>query len=208
MTWLAAACAIGFGISATFSALLHFPRGLFVLAHTAATAAFATIFFRFTSNDALGDARDRRGAAVLLGLVLGAILLKGVIDQPTGARPRGLELVVSLGWYGMVYGAVDAVLLTVIPVMAVRSIWRGRPARIPVTAAALGASLLVTASYHAGFEEYGGAALLQPLIGNSIITAGYLVTGNPLTPILAHVIMHGAAVLHGMEVTLQLPPHY
>lgn len=208
MIWLAAACATGFGISAIFSALLHFPRGPFVLAHTAATAVFAALFFRYTSNDAPGAVRYRSGRAVVLGLVLGAILLQGVTDQPSGATPRGPELVAALAWYGLVYGAADALLLTVIPVMAAGGARRAPPIRILGPAAALGASLLVAASYHAGFEEYRGAALLQPLIGNSIITAGYLITQNPLTPILAHAIMHGAAVLHGMEATVQLPPHY
>lgn len=50
--------------------------------------------------------------------------------------------------------------------------------------------------------------LIQPLIGNAIVTAGYLMARNPMTPLLAHVIMHGAAVAHGMEGTAQLPPHY
>jgi hypothetical protein len=50
--------------------------------------------------------------------------------------------------------------------------------------------------------------LIQPLIGNAIVTAGYLATRNPMTPLVSHVMMHGAAVVHGMEATAQLPPHY
>jgi membrane protease YdiL (CAAX protease family) len=73
---------------------------------------------------------------------------------------------------------------------------------------ALLASAVVTALYHLGFAEYRGAQVLQPVLGNSIITLAYLLSGNPLAPILAHVMMHGAAVLHGPETTLQLPPHY
>jgi hypothetical protein len=46
------------------------------------------------------------------------------------------------------------------------------------------------------------------LIGNAVVTAAYLLAGNPLAPVLAHVIMHVAAVLHGMETTMQQPPHY
>jgi hypothetical protein len=75
-------------------------------------------------------------------------------------------------------------------------------------AAAIAGSLLVTALYHAGFAEFRSAALVQPLIGNAAVTAGYLITGHPATPLLAHVVMHGAAVFHGMEATPQLPPHY
>ena len=129
---------------------------------------------------------------------------------PGGARPTGLRLAAALGWYGIVYGIVDALLLTIIPVLAVGAPWASASTgrRLRLRAAALAASLLVTVLYHAGFVEFRGGALVQPLIGNAVVTAGYLVTGNPVTPLPAHVFMHGAAVFHGMEVTAQLPPHY
>lgn len=47
-----------------------------------------------------------------------------------------------------------------------------------------------------------------PILGNAILTAAYLLTRNPLSTTLAHVAMHVASVLHGMETTIQLPPHY
>jgi len=68
--------------------------------------------------------------------------------------------------------------------------------------------MLVTAVYHAGYPEFRGPQLSRPLVGNAVLTAGYLLTGSVATPLLGHVIMHGAAVLHGLETTLQLPPHY
>jgi hypothetical protein len=125
----------------------------------------------------------------------------------------GSALVGSLAWLGLVYGALDAVLLSVVPVLAV---YGSRPpealssaaARIQWGALSLLASLAVTASYHLGFAEFRGPNLVQPLIGNGIVTLAYLLAGNPLAPILAHVIMHGAAVLHGAASTTQLPPHY
>ena len=76
-----------------------------------------------------------------------------------------------------------------------------------LAAIALAASLLVTGVYHLGYREFRGPQLVQPLIGNAVVTAGYLLTGNAAAPLLAHVIMHGAAVLHGVETTAQLPPH-
>jgi hypothetical protein len=154
-----------------------------------------------------------RGPAVGLGtgLALGAVLVVGVIGTPGGARSTGVHLAMALGWYGIVYGVADAVLLTVIPVVAV-TVW-GIPSgitrgRLRLHAAALAASLLITALYHAGFVEFRGGALVQPLIGNALVTAGYLLTSHLATPMIAHVLMHGAAVFHGMEVTAQLPPHY
>jgi hypothetical protein len=139
------------------------------------------------------------------------VLAFGVFGGPGGERPVGVHLATALGWYGVVYGVADAMLLTVIPVLAVGARWgpvHPPGERLRQGVAAIAGSLLVTALYHAGFVEYRSAALVQPLIGNAVVTAGYLVTGNPATPLLAHVVMHGAAVFHGMEVTTQLPPHY
>lgn len=70
------------------------------------------------------------------------------------------------------------------------------------------ASTFITAAYHIGFDEFRGMALLAPLIGNAVITLGYLLSGNPMAPVLSHILMHGAAVVHGMTSTVQLPPHY
>jgi hypothetical protein len=124
-----------------------------------------------------------------------------------------MALVGALGWLGVVYGALDALLLSVVPVLSVYGSrppeqLRGWKGRVRWGGAALGASLAVTAAYHLGFPEFRGPTLVQPLIGNAMVTAGYLLTGSPLAAIVAHVIMHGAAVLQGMEGTVQLPPHY
>jgi hypothetical protein len=206
-----AAAAVGFVSSAVFSSLLRLERAPFVFAHALAVGAFALIYFRIARVDPVAECRRRPLAGLLAGVAVGLVLVFGVADQPGGPVPRGSALVAALGWYAGVYGIADAMLLTVIPVLAAqwgagtsgrrwRVAWRG--------IAAMAASLLVTALYHLGFEEFRGLTLMQPLIGNAIVTAGYLVTRNPMTPLLAHVIMHGAAVVHGMAGTAQLPPHY
>jgi hypothetical protein len=48
----------------------------------------------------------------------------------------------------------------------------------------------------------------MPILGNAIMSLGYILTRNPLSAALSHAAMHIAAVLHGMEATTQLPPHY
>jgi hypothetical protein len=72
---------------------------------------------------------------------------------------------------------------------------------------ALGFSLFVTAVYHLGYPEFRGAAVIEPMIGNGLITLGYLATRHPITPVTAHIAMHIAAVLHGLDTTVRLPSH-
>ena len=126
--------------------------------------------------------------------------------------PSGVHLVWALSWLGMIYGIVDGLLLNVMPVWIVYS---GQAQdidsprlRLRRVLMALGASLLVTAAYHLGYQEFRGPAVIQPLIGNALLTLGFLLSGSPGTAIVGHVIMHAAAVVHGMETTVQLPPHY
>jgi hypothetical protein len=42
---------------------------------------------------------------------------------------------------------------------------------------------------------------------NLLVTLSYLLSGSPIAALLSHILMHVAAVLHGMESTIQLPPH-
>jgi hypothetical protein len=148
---------------------------------------------------------------VVAGLALGALLARNVMAQPVSPGPHGVQLAWAILWLGVIYGVVDALLLNVMPVWIV---YAGRNAGGKIrpvlsrAALALGASLLVAATYHLGYEEFRGPALLQPLIGNGLITLAFLLTGSPAASIIGHVIMHVAAVLHGINTTVQLPPHY
>jgi hypothetical protein len=83
--------------------------------------------------------------------------------------------------------------------------WYGK---VLVGIVAEAASMLVTALYHLGYPEFQGPQVVFPLIGNSVMSLAYLLTMNPLGAILSHIAMHIAAVLHGINTTFQLPPHY
>lgn len=113
-------------------------------------------------------------------------------------------------WVGVFYGTLDALFLSVMPVVAVRLAFsQAQPqGRLVSAATALAASLAVTSAYHLGFPGFRGAQLVGPIIGNCVLTLAYLATHSPLSPILGHAAMHIASVIHGMETTIQLPPHY
>jgi hypothetical protein len=151
--------------------------------------------------------------------VTGAALLafftvRNVLSQPVSPRPTGLSLVLELLWSGIAYGLTDALLLTVLPVFATWQAftalhWTATlPGKLLVGAIAMLASLLVTTAYHIGYPEYRGKGMRGPVIGNTTMTFGYLLTNNPLAAILSHIAMHIAAVLHGPASVMQLPPHY
>lgn len=211
--WTLVAGLVGFAASLLFSGLLHWPRSTFVLAYGVLVAGFMVLFVRglqFRLTDQFGR---RWPAGLVAGLLVGLLLAHNVLGQPASARPAGGDLVVAVLWYGVIYGAIDAVLLSVVPVL---SLYGSRPpadlqrasGRLRWGLVAVAGSLLVTALYHLGFEEFRGAGLLGPLIGNALITVAYLLTGNPLAAVVSHIIMHCAAVWHGMATAIQLPPHY
>ncbi len=206
--WTLAAGAVGLVSASLFSSLLRLPRSSFVVAHALATAGLTFAYLASTgTRPAAILTRWRPG--LLAGLFGGGVLIRGVLAQPgsTTAHASGAAIL----WLGAVYGTVDALLLNVIPVHPFES---SLPAAadgrdvLRRSVAALGASLAVTALYHLGFAEFRGPDLVQPLVGNAVITAAYLVSRSPLAAILSHVIMHVAAVMHGVDSTVQLPPHY
>lgn len=209
--WLTAAAALGFAIPAVFSSLIGLERDVYLLVYLPVTGAFCLAFLAQAAPPAWTDPMDRWGTATAVGTAAGMLLVLSVLRQPPGAHGRGMAFVVDLAWSGVAYGVVDTLLLTILPVAAVFGAFgygeRSRAGTLAVAGIALAASLAVTAVYHLGYEEFRGAALAGPLVGNAIISLAYLLARNPIAPGLAHVAMHVAAVVHGMETAVQLPPH-
>jgi hypothetical protein len=207
--WITAAAVVGFTVSAFFAGLLRWERTAFIVPHALAAAVLVFWCLRSARLAPSTLLASRWRVGLVGGAAVSALLALSVLRQPAGDRPEGVALAFSLLWVALVYGGADAVLLNVLPALAV---WRASSApERPTLAAhllALGASLAVTAAYHLGFPEFRGGALAAPLIGNGLITAAYLLTRSPIAPVAGHVAMHAAAVLHGMETAVQLPPHY
>jgi hypothetical protein len=212
LTWLAFAALVGFLVPAVFSAGLRWTRPLFLVPYVTIAGAFLLLYFRRVPVS-LAQLTGRWHYALAGVAAASFFLLRNVLGQPASAAPEGAQLVLALAWIGVVYGAIDGLLLNVLPVLAVQGpgfyasnpSWRERLTRGLL---ALAASVAVTVAYHAGYTEFHGPRMLSAIIGNAIITSSYLLTGSPLAAVATHVIMHAAAVFHGMETTLQLPPHY
>jgi hypothetical protein len=210
--WTALAALAGFATSLLFSTLLHWKRPAFVAVWSLAALVVIVLYVRVERVRPLVQLERRWKTGLVVGVLVGALLWFQVTTQPPSPRSTGADLLVELFGYGLVYGLVDAVMLSALPIL---TLYGSRPAvelmsagsRLRWALIALAGSALVAAAYHAGFVEFRGPSLAGPVIGTTIMSAGYLLSGSPITPILAHVLMHIAAVLHGMETTVQLPPH-
>jgi hypothetical protein len=212
--WIIAAGLMGFAISFIFAGVLRLPRSLYLIPYVGLSSLFLYAFIRWCGIP-FGDLiRHHWVWGLVGGVVLAIFTIKNVLSQPVSPTAKGFPLVFDIFWLGVIYGLTDALLLSVLPVLAT---WQAFtvlewtlswPGKILVGVLAVLASLLVTIAYHLGYPEYHGRGLFGPVIGNTTMTLGYLLTTNPLAAMLSHVAMHIAGVLHGPASVTQLPPHY
>ena len=214
LLWVLAGAVLGFGIAAVFAGLLHLSRHLYLIPYVVLVIAFLYGYARW-SKLALGQCiLYRWGWGVVGGVLVGIFAVQSVVRQPLSSTPEGVELVIDLLWLGVVYGTVDGLLLSVLPVFAVwnaltRQGWTVHwPGRIGTGLLALLASMLVIAVYHLGYPEFRGHQVMFPVFGVSMMSLAYIATGNPISALISHIAMHITAVLYGLQTAMQLPPHY
>lgn len=212
--WVLAAGGLGFAVSAVFAGLLRMPRPSYLLVYLPVSAVFIVIFF-LIAGISPGEAISHNWLWGLVAVVIcGAIVIRNVTAQPSSPRRSGAGLIIDILWPGLAYGVIDGMLLSVVPALAVLEAasgtsWAtGLGGDIAARTVALAASCFVAAAYHLGYPEFRGRRVLWPVFGNGVMSLAYLVTLNPLAAVLPHAAMHVAAIVHGRETTLQLPPHY
>ena len=215
MLWTVGAAILGFGIAAVFAGIFRLPRPIYLIPYIGLVSLYFYAFMRWSGLSFTYLLRHHWYWGVIGAVLVGAFTVRNISSQPASARSEGLPLVFELLWVGVVYGLIDALLLSLLPVLAT---WQGFsalgwtasfPGKILVGAIAIFASLLVTITYHFGYPEcrlVGG--LVGPTIGNGAMTLGYMLANNPITAIFSHIAMHVAGVLHGPATVIQLPPHY
>lgn len=214
LLWIVAAGVIGFAVAALFAGQLQLSRRWFLIPHLLFSGGLVAGYFWWSDIDLIALFHRHWLWGIVAAALAGAFLVANVLSQPASARSNGVMALIDLAWLGVVYGLVDALLLSVLPIVATWHAfaalgWTANwPGRIGAGALALALSLAVTAAYHLGFPEFQGAQVAGPLIGNGVSSLAYVVTANPLGALLSHLAMHVAAVLQGPGTTIQLPPHY
>jgi hypothetical protein len=212
--WILIASLLGFSVAAIFAGWLKLRRNVYLLFYIPLAAALFIAFI--VSNDLnVKELIFHNWYWGLLGAAIAAAFVtKNVLSQPSSEKNTGIELLTDIMWPGFAYGLIDALLLSVLPILAVKlafteAAWTdGWVGKIGLAAIALLASFLVTAIYHLGYPEFRGKNVLYPMIGNGVLSLAFLLTMNPLAAILPHIGMHITAMIHGRETTGQVPPHY
>ena len=212
--WLAAGFLVAFVIPFVLADTLELDRDLYYGLYGAAVIGYVSAWVVMTGQSIRRLVSRRLGLAVGLGIVAGA-LLAFMVYRTEGSTPRpdGIELAAAIVWRGVFYGAVDGLLLSVFPIMAVFAAFAGTKLRerkrgtVLVALIAMAASLAMTAIYHAGYSDFRGEKIRQPVAGDVVWTAPTLLTLNPVGAPIAHAAMHTAAVVHSYETDTFLPPH-
>lgn len=214
LLWILYASVLGFAVAAIFAGWLKLPRNIYLLIYIPLVAALFALFI-ISNKLHVTEVLVNNWYWGLIGAVIaGAFVIKNVFSQPSSKRSTGLELLVDIVWPGITYGLIDAILLSVLPILAIKLVltdpvwaetWSGK---IGLATIGLLASFLVTTAYHLGYPEFRGKKVIWPNVGNGVLSLAFILTMNPLAAILPHMAMHVAAMIHGKDTTGQVPPHY
>jgi len=211
LIWIAFGALVGFGSSFIFGDLLTLPLDLYYLIYFGIVIAFFCIYIRKTQLEIKEWFSRRLIWGILLGLIFGALMVQNVLSRPGTERFTGAYLVWLIFWRGLIYGVVDGFLLSSFPWIVT---WRAfdaekKPLKKKI---ALGFLcwlfiLVLTTAYHLGYSDFRSKKIIQPNIGNTIMSVPTLVSANPIGSPITHAIMHITAVIHSPKTELFLPPH-
>jgi hypothetical protein len=192
------------------SGILELHHDVYLAVYFAAVLALFAAYARSTRLDFRATLTRHWKLGSVLGLVAGVALVRNVLSEDATPRPDGAYLVFELIWRGGIYGAVDALLLTVLPCLVVYRALGGRLAtwgrRSAYFAASLALVMTITAVYHLGYPQYREDGIGAPETGNAIISMPMLLSTNPIGSIADHAAMHISAVAHEYETEMRLPP--
>ena len=210
LAWFAGGAAASFLVPFVFSGLLELQHDVYLGIYFAFVAGLLTAYLRRAPDNVADVVRRNWRWGLAAGIVVGIPVVRNVFTETGTAHPDGIYFAFELLWRGAVYGAVDAVLLTVFPCLLVYHALGGPlrtwGRRVVYFVGSLILVLTITAVYHLGFEQYREDGIGEPEIGNSLMSLPMLLTSNPIGSVLDHGAMHLAAVIHEYEGDTRLPP--
>jgi hypothetical protein len=194
----------------------HVSRTPYVAILTLTTLALAAGYLVWSGTSLAELVTAQWGWGILGGVAAAGLVVPLVRRLPSGPRPEGPQLFGRLLWEGVVYGTAEGLLLATLPVIAV---WQTVDAlgwtdtawpRAASGALAVVGAMFVIAVHHLGYREFRVRAsrkmLLGALAGCGVQAVAFLLTGNVLAPIVAHIVLHWQLTLRGNEMPPKSDP--
>ena len=210
LRWFAAATVISFAVPFIFSSVLGLQHDVYLGIYFVVVLVGFAVYAMATGLDVRATVRRHWKLGVALGVVFGFALVRNVFSDKATPHPHSSYYVFELIWRGGIYGAVDALLLTVLPCLVAYRAPGGHLATWRRRGAYFGASLAlvvaITGIYHLGFTQYRHDGIGQPETGNVLISMPMLLSANPIGSIADHMAMHISAVAHTYNTEVRLPP--
>jgi hypothetical protein len=210
VAWYVFVAAVAFLVPFVGVSVLDLQHDLYYLLYFSTTAALLLTYVRSEHVDVRRILAHAWRWSLGLGLVVALAEVWNVLGEQATDRPSGAYFVFELLWRGLIYGAVDALLLSAFPGLIAYSLLRGRigglTGKLRFAALALPLIVGITATYHLGYPQYREDGVGKPEIGNTIISVPMLATANPLGSVVAHASMHATAVIETYETPQFLPP--
>jgi hypothetical protein len=211
LAWFAAIAGVAFAVPYIFTSALDINHDLYYLIYFAIALAAVSTYAVLNGVDVATMFRQNWQLSLALGVLASAFVVWNVLAREDSTpRPDGAYFAFEFAWRGLAYGVVDAILLSAFPAMVAFSLLgsniAGLSRRVAFAAIALVLTIIITATYHLGYEQFRDDGIGPPETGNTIISIPTLASGNPIGSIIAHAAMHGAAVTHAYETDVFLPP--
>jgi hypothetical protein len=212
LRWFAAGAVLLFGVTFVGSGLLELQHDLYYLIYFTIAAGFMVAFTTSTRTDWRGQLRPRLGWSVAIGAALAVVGVRRVLGDASTPHPDGAYFVFELLWRGVVYGAVDSMVLFLFPAAIARMILDRGPERehgldrLRFGALFLLLSLVMTSAYHLGYPQYRSSEYRLPVIGSAFAAVPAAVTGNALGGLVWHVPFHVTGTVHAYETGSYIPP--
>jgi hypothetical protein len=213
MAWLAGGALVTFAVSWLSTTVLELHHDVFYLVYLTFALGYLIQFAR--AGAPWREVLTRNvWWSLTIGVLVGIAVARQIMSLSGTTHPGGAFFSFELVWRGLVYGAVDALVLAAFPAVVAYAVLRGNRKgwrrKVAFAGLVLVFSLFVSAAYHLGYSTYRGDDLRKPLIGTVMWDLPAMLTGNPAGALIAHPIAHSTAVVHqyygGSETNQMLPP--
>jgi hypothetical protein len=210
LEWFAGGAVLSFAVAWIAADMLELHHDLYLLVYFTLVGTFLASFLAHTWTAVRNMVATNFWWSIGVGAVVGLALMQNVMREESTTRPSGAFYVFEIAWRGIVYGAFDALLLFVFPAAVAHLLMVGNrdgfKRKLSFASLTVGLSLLISAVYHLGYEQFRGSDLIKPEIGAAFGNVAAVFTGNPVGAVLAHAAFHLTSNARAYRSGTFLPP--